>query len=303
VTALHLIAGIAWDPQIRGFLAVLVGVVVLMGSVYLLLGTHLGARLGFLVALSALFGWCTIMGITWWIYGNVGMLGEAPHWVVEDVVYQEGGTPEDGLALADLEKTKELDTGALPSPEEIQEMNEEAIDALEEEVAEALGDWEILAEANPAFGEAKATVDEHFVASPLEALGIEGATDYVTVYSFETGGKDDLPADPSRLDRITNKIKTTFLQPTHPSRYAIIQVQPVIEEEAVPGQAPPTPEADPDQPVVSVVMTRDLGDVRVPSAVLTIVSGLLFLMTLVMLHQRDLRAAEARGLVPGPAEA
>ena len=43
---LHLLAGIAWDPQIRGFLAVLVGVVVLMGSVYLLLGTNLGARLG-----------------------------------------------------------------------------------------------------------------------------------------------------------------------------------------------------------------------------------------------------------------
>ena len=30
---LHLLAGIAWDPQIRGFLAVAVGVVVLIGSV------------------------------------------------------------------------------------------------------------------------------------------------------------------------------------------------------------------------------------------------------------------------------
>ena len=39
---LHLLAGIAWDPQLRGFLAVAVGVVVLMGSVYLLLGTNLG---------------------------------------------------------------------------------------------------------------------------------------------------------------------------------------------------------------------------------------------------------------------
>jgi hypothetical protein len=302
VTTVHLLAGIAWDPQIRGFLAVLVGVVVLMGSVYLLLGTNLGARLGFLVALSAVFGWCTIMGITWWVYGNIGMLGEAPHWVVEDVVYQEGGTPEDGLALAGLDDAHQLDTASLPSPEEIQEMNEEAIDLLEEQAADALGDWDILAEANPAFGEAKATVDEHFVASPVEALGIEGAADYVTVYSFETGGKTDLPADPTRLDRIVNKLKTTFLELQHPARYAIIQVQPVIEQEAVPGQPPPSPEADPDQPVVSVIMSRDLGDVRMPGAVLTIVSGLLFLMTLVMLHQRDLRAAEARGLLPGPAE-
>ena len=65
----------------------------------------------------------------------------------------------------------------------------------------------------------------------------------------------------------------------------------MIEQEAEPGEAPPTPEADADQPVVSVIMSRDLGDVRMPGAVLTIVSGLLFLMTLVMLHQRDLRAA------------
>ena len=48
-------------------------------------------------------------------------------------------------------------------------------------------------------------------------------------------------------------------------------------------------------------MSRDLGDVRMPAFVLTVVSGLLFLMTLVMLHQRDLRSAEARGLIPGPA--
>ena len=106
------LAGIAWDPQIRGFLAVLVGVVVLMGSVYLLLGTNLGARLGFLVAISAIFGWCTLMGVTWWVYGNIGMLGEARHWEVEEIVYQTGGTPEDGLALADLEKAHELDTSS-----------------------------------------------------------------------------------------------------------------------------------------------------------------------------------------------
>src|SRR3546814_20850447 len=45
---LHTLAGIAWDPQIRGFLATAVGVVVLMGSVYLLVGTNLGSRPGLL---------------------------------------------------------------------------------------------------------------------------------------------------------------------------------------------------------------------------------------------------------------
>jgi hypothetical protein len=298
----HLLAGIAWDPQIRGFLAVLVGVVVLIGSIYLLLGTNLGGRLGFLVALSALFGWCTIMGLTWWVYGTIGMLGEAPKWVVEDVVYSHEST-EAGLARAGLEEARELNTGSLPDPEELKDLDEDELRALQEEVSASLGGWQILAESNPAFGEAKATVDEHFVEEPIQELGIEGSEDFVTVYSFERGGKVDLPDDPSRWDRIANKLETTFWQVKHPPRYAIIQVQPVVEQETVPGEAPPTPVADPDQPVVSVILRRDLGDVRFPGAMLTIWSGAMFLATLVMLHRRDLQVAQARGLTPGPAEA
>jgi hypothetical protein len=298
----HLLAGIAWDPQIRGFLAVLVGVVVLMGSVYLLLGTNLGARLGFLVAISAIFGWCTLMGATWCVYGTIGMLGEINHWTVEEVVYQPGGTAEDGLALADLEKAHELDTSNLPDPEKLQDLTPEELKDLEKKVADDLGPWVILPESNTAFGEAKATVDEHFVEVPLEQLGLETAADYIAVYSFETGGKDDLPDDPSRWDRITHKVKNT-LQFRNPPHYAIIQVQPVVEQETVPGAKPPTPKADEEQPVVSVIMSRDLGSRRMPGAVLMVTSGLLFLLTLVMLHQRDLRSAQARGLLPGPAEA
>ena len=60
-------AGIAWDPHIRGALAVMVGVAVLCGSIYLLLGTNLGARLGLLVALAGLAGWLVIITLIWWI--------------------------------------------------------------------------------------------------------------------------------------------------------------------------------------------------------------------------------------------
>ena len=54
---LDTLAGIAWDPQIRGFLATAVGVVVLMGSVYLLVGTNLGSRLGFLISGARSSSW------------------------------------------------------------------------------------------------------------------------------------------------------------------------------------------------------------------------------------------------------
>src|SRR5213083_422290 len=174
----HLLAGIAWDPQIRGFLAVLVGVVVLMGSIFLLLSTNIGSRLGFLFALSAFFGWCTLMGSTWMVYGTIGMLGEINHWEVKEVVFQPGGTAEDGLQLADLEKAHELDPSNLPAPADLKELDDAQIAALQEKLADDLGPWEILPESNTAFGEAKATVDEHFVEVPLEQLGLESATDY-----------------------------------------------------------------------------------------------------------------------------
>ena len=298
----HLLAGIAWDPQIRGFLAVLVGVVVLMGSVYLLLGTNLGARLGFLVALSAIFGWCMIMGITWWVYGNIGMLGETPTWHVDEVVYT-AESPEAGLDLADLEVAHDLDTSTLPDPDELRDLDEDDLRDVEADAASELGGWELLPQSNPAFGDAKATVDAHFDENNDEELGLEGAEDYIVRYSFERGGKEDLPDDPNRIDRITTKLKTTFWEVRHPPRYAIIQVQPVVEKEPIPGAAPPVPEADDTKPVVSVIMTRDLGDVRFPGAMLTSVSGLMFLMTIVMLHQRDLKVAEARGLATGTADA
>ena len=74
----------------------------------------------------------------------------------------------------------------------------------------------------------------------------------------------------------------------------------MIEQETVPGRGAAHPRGrSEDQPVVSVIMSRDLGDVRMPGAVLTIVSGLLFLVTLVMLHQRDLRAAAGARAPPG----
>jgi hypothetical protein len=315
----HLLAGIAWDPQIRGFLAVAVGVVVLMGSVYLLLGTNLGARLGFLVGLSAIFGWCTIMGVTWWMYGTIGMQGNLPTWQVDEVVYapvreapadgeeppdtEQAGTAEEGLALAGLEEAHDLDTSTLPDPDELKDLDEDELGSVEDDAAAELGGWELLSQSNPAFGDAKATVDAHFVEHNLTELGIDSADDYIVQYSFERGGKDDLPDHPSRLDRISRKLKTTFWQVKHPPRYAVIQVQPVVEKEAIPGAAPPVPEADESKPVISVIMRRDLGDQRLPGAMLTIISGLLFLLTLVMLHQRDLQVAQARGLTPGPAEA
>ena len=48
MNALAMLA-INWEPQLRGYTVVLISVVVLIGGTYLVVGTNLGARLGFLV--------------------------------------------------------------------------------------------------------------------------------------------------------------------------------------------------------------------------------------------------------------
>ena len=58
---MSLLAVVGWDPVLTGYLAVLLSVVILCGSVYLLLATNIGVRLGFLVAWTGFWGWNLLM--------------------------------------------------------------------------------------------------------------------------------------------------------------------------------------------------------------------------------------------------
>ena len=68
-----------WEFELRGYLVTLIGITVLMGSIYLILATNLGARLGFLVALCGLSGWMALMGGIWAVYG-IGLQGPLGSW-------------------------------------------------------------------------------------------------------------------------------------------------------------------------------------------------------------------------------
>jgi hypothetical protein len=54
-----------WYPTILGVLVVIAAVTLFIGSVYLLLGTNLGARLGFLVTFTCLMGFMLVLSILW----------------------------------------------------------------------------------------------------------------------------------------------------------------------------------------------------------------------------------------------
>jgi hypothetical protein len=156
------------------------------------------------------------------------------------------------------------------------------------------GDWTVLAQS--AIGDAQAAADAALTSGD-SGLQFTANTEYVLVDGFTMGGKPHRESD-SLWDRATNRVSRalTVLNPPH---YVVIQVQTSEATAVPPGNAPLTPTPDPDEPVVSVIMVRDLGTRRLPPAVLTIFWGFLFAGTCALLHHRDKRATELSGATAG----
>jgi hypothetical protein len=73
----------SWDPEFRGILFVSLMVVTTIGGSYVILSTNVGLRLGALITLTSIFGWCVVMGVVWWVFG-IGLTGATPTWVPKD---------------------------------------------------------------------------------------------------------------------------------------------------------------------------------------------------------------------------
>ncbi len=351
--AVDLLAGLAWDPEIRGFLAVLTGVVVLMGSVWLLVVTNSGVRLGTLIALAGFFGWMTIMGSIWWIYG-IGYAGDAPTW--EQVEIVEGTAAEGHLRFAALDEANALRSEDLSTAHELvieaadaainrygsdaltkvtddpelievqtawaefgvvtaASLTDDQLAGLDADEVEALiakeqarnrdttlselaavapglidqdstelGGWTLLSTAES--GEAQASAIAMILAS--NDYPFNTASEFKVLDAYTIGGKPTLPSNPDPLDRIENKARTAAMI-KNPTRYGIIQVQQVTRESItnLPGTVPKRPVVNPDAPVISIVMVRNLGNLRLLPAMVTIGSLFIFLGLCYMMHERD----------------
>lgn len=282
------LAGIAFDPHIRGVLVIVVAVTVLIGGIWLILSTNVGSRLGFLVTLTGLFGWMAVMGGIWTAYG-IGLVGERPEWRITEV------------NVADLEEAQLEEAQGAPQNEDLPdvgallEANPEVAEAFDEGTTVRLGDiadvdeeliadvngWSIIGAAE--LGEPQTAAEAALIDG--DAAQFETSADYVVLGGFETGGKPERDGD-SVVDRISNKVTST-LQVTHPAHYAIVQVQASLPTEVPEGSAPLPPTADADEPVVSVIMVRNLGNLRLPSFILTLVCAGLFAFCAYLLHERD----------------
>jgi hypothetical protein len=302
------IPGFGFDNFIRGWLVVATAVLVLMGSVYLLLATNTGARTGLLIGLSALSAWTLIMGLMWWVYGTTGLYGTLPHWSVMEV-------NRGNLAAAESTKANALGHGLEQKTDNLKQF----FDQQEKESTENgstgvdVAGWTPVLLANPARGEAQATTDSYLI----ESKEFPSNQDYLTVAAYQTGGKDRRPVtdvcpthNPFKIvttstcwRRVGDKLHSIFVQPFHPPHYVAVMVQAADPRTLIsrPGQAPPTKQVDPNQPIITVIMVRDLGSVRLPPAMLTLGSLVLFIGFVTALHRRDLRQTRNRSLVPAAA--
>jgi hypothetical protein len=145
--------GINWYPEIRGITVVMIAVTVLCGSVYMLLGTNLGGRLGFLVALTGLFGWLMLMGGVWAIYG-IGLKGPEPKWVPKETIV--GVDTHDAVTS----------------------------------VARDLTRWNLLASDNGGYGQANAASDDILTSKTKQSNPSFSATsEYKTIKVYDYGGE------------------------------------------------------------------------------------------------------------------
>jgi hypothetical protein len=235
--------------ELRGYAIVFFSVGLFCGSIYLLLSTDVGSRLGFLISFASLTGFLMLLGLIW--FTNLTPLnalhGPPPHWVVKEVV--------DNPAQAKTPQARNITEEGVP------------LDAAEQ-------------------GEIKATVDAAVTAAEGEFQLFTNATDYVVVNAERIGGGHE-----------------SFFR--HRPLYSVMQIQGAKKVDPLPGAAPPPPAADPAKPAKYLVLVRDLGALRQPPLIMSIAFGILFALSLYVLHttERAEQKAKTAGLEPAPAPA
>lgn len=249
------ILAIGWSPEIRGILIVVIGVATFMGSIYLILGTNLGARLGFMVSVAALMGWMFIMGIIWWVYG-IGFQGRTASW--------KPAHPVTIVNDGDLVNAGILPDASLPLTDDGTRTN----------------GWKLLPESDAGRGQAIAAAD--VIVQETDTLKVG---EYLPVNVYDKGG-DRWPRVKFGIGK-THHVDLDFLAFKHDSHYVLVGVQGVLPKLNEPGRAPAKSEIDPSRPIQYVLMIRDLGSRRQPAIALTFGSGLIMAILCWMMGRRD----------------
>ncbi len=255
-----------WYPTILGILVVVAGIALFCGSIYLLLGTNLGARLGFLVAFTGLAGFMVILSLLWVTTSSPlnTLKGRTPTWNVQQY-------------------TSKLSDVRYPAAKKV--TKKDKVDTIEAANVKAAVDARLVT-IQPTAVEKPTPEDNKFAK-------FDKVTDYQTVNTYEVGG-----SDPEFLD----------FQFTHTPLVAVVQVCAVEPANTPFGVPPPKPVCDETSDKNGfVVLSKDLGQLRLPPILAFISSGVLFGLGLLGLHWRERDEAErakqtqAGGPAPVPA--
>jgi hypothetical protein len=252
---------IGWEPELRGLLTVIIGVVVLMGSIYMIMATNMGSRLSFLVTLTGLMGWMALMGATWWIYG-IGLKGPEPSWAAipgQTII-------QDVPALRSAGVLESLPDGYEDAPAtEVHKLVEQQF--FEEGYIK-------ISTGDPAYGQAQAAASEN-----IELDGALTSGQYEVTEVFDIGGE--------RYPLLANNQSLDFFAFFHKPHFTVVEVSPLVPVRAEPGRAPAVAEIDEAGQRQYGYMVRDLGAKRQPAVVLTIGGGSIFLALCYLLHRRE----------------
>jgi hypothetical protein len=292
--AIHMLGTLSWDPQVRGFLIVFAALAILPGTIYVLISTNLGARIGFLVAIAGLTGWMMLLSLTWILYGS-GMKGRDPSWKVKEVVHSESVTDLSSAALPKLDGFPHHWHKAPPS---------------------VLGDSTAAADnfitktgRRPKIGPEGPIVKDPTPEELRYAAEWSTSDQYVVLGGYERGGDNCFGPRASCTHHLPKKIlawnishnkilfwkihhKFFFLHSPH---YVAVQLRSAVQGENDPFNKPTyTKDADLTKPVVTVIVERDLGSTRFPQFMLFLSSGIIFFVTCHALHRRDKRIMARR---------
>lgn len=265
-----------WYPTILGVLVVLSAVSLFCGSVYLLLATNLGARLGFLVAAAGLSGFMVLLSCLWLTTASPlnTLKGRVPTWKAVESL--KGG---------DRARSK------IPAVREITKANE-ITDPAEQSNLKAVVDQVVVTPQGTPSSEAVAATNNFAIYSE--------ATDYLVPRYYEAGGGKLFSQTKAYLSGRFPLLHVSLHKPL----YAVVDICPIDQAALVVpfGDPPPTPVCDKSKPITSVVFERDLGSVRVPPFVALVGSSVLFLLCLLSLHWRERDLQEQAAKVQAEAE-
>lgn len=250
-----------WYPTILGILVVAVAIALFCGSVYVLLATNLGARLGFLAAFTGLMGFMVMLTTLWMFTASPlnTLKGTPPTWKLQSVVKTLDNPQVPAAARAAAQKGRKVPTASQ-------------------------SDLKAVVDANLVTTQPIANIPAPKNANKYARF--DQVTDYTTTNYYEVGG-----STPHLVD----------WQITHQPLYAVVQFCAVPPNTLPFGVPPPAPTCDKTSPKNGfVILSREFGSLRIPPFVTFVLSSILFALGLLSLHwrEKDERAAAAAAQVP-----